>query len=385
MFVSIKGDVMARKKKMCYSGIGGQAVLEGVMMKNKDRYAVAVRKPDGNIEVEIESFQGVLEEKKFKNWPFIRGVFNFVDSLMLGMKSINYSASFYEEDEEETAFDRALNKWTKGKAEEFLTTVVMIFSILLAVGIFIVLPYFISSFIANYVENASMLAIIEGLIRITIFVLYVWAISFMQDIRRLYRYHGAEHKCINCLENGKELNVRNVMRSSRLHKRCGTSFMFFVLFVSIILFFFIRVDNMILKVLLRIALMPVVAGISYELIRLAGRSDNILVNILSAPGMLIQRMTTKEPDKQMIEVAIAAVEAVFDWKEYLAENFGYSEDEEPIEDAEVAWDMGDNEEASEEEAEAVPDDFEDLDVEDFEESSEEMAFSEEDSDGEEPS
>lgn len=376
---------MARKKKMCYSGIGGQAVLEGVMMKNKDRYAVAVRKPDGNIEVEIESFQGVLEEKKFKNWPFIRGVFNFVDSLMLGMKSLNYSASFYEEDEEETAFDRALNKWTKGKAEEFLTTVVMIFSILLAVGIFIVLPYFISSFIANYVENASMLAIIEGLIRIIIFVLYVWAISFMQDIRRLYRYHGAEHKCINCLENGRELNVRNVMRSSRLHKRCGTSFMFFVLFVSIILFFFIRVDNMVLKVLLRVALMPVVAGISYELIRLAGRSDNVLVNILSAPGMLIQRMTTKEPDKQMIEVAIAAVEAVFDWKEYLAENFGYSEDEEPIEDAEVAWDMGDNEDASEEVQEDAIDDFEDLDEEDFEESSEEVVFAEEASDGEEPS
>lgn len=355
---------MARKKKMCYSGIGGQAVLEGVMMKNKDRYAVAVRKPDGNIDVEIESFQGVLEEKKFKNLPFIRGVFNFVDSLMLGMKSLNYSASFYEEEEEETAFDKALNKWTKGKAEEFLTTVVMIFSIVLSVGIFIVLPYFISSLISNYVENASMLAIIEGLIRISIFVLYVWAISFMKDIRRLYRYHGAEHKCINCLENGKELNVRNVMRSSRLHKRCGTSFMFFVLFVSIILFFFIRVDNVFLKVALRIALMPVVAGISYELIRLAGRSDNILVKILSAPGMLIQRMTTKEPDKQMIEVAIAAVEAVFDWKAYLAENFGASEDSESVEDAEVAWDMGD-EEVSDEAPEEASDDFEVLDTEDF--------------------
>ncbi len=326
MLLFFIGDIMAKKKKMCYSGIGGQAVLEGVMMKNKDRYAVAVRKPDGNIEVEIENYQGILEEKKFKNWPFIRGVFNFIDSLMLGMKSLNYSASFYEEDEEETAFDKALNKWTKGKAEEFLTTVVMIFSILLAVGIFIVLPYFISSFIAKYVENASMLAIIEGVIRILIFVIYVWAISFMQDIRRLYRYHGAEHKCINCLERGRELTVRNVMRSSRLHKRCGTSFMFFVLFVSIILFFFIRVDNVLLKVLLRIALMPVVAGISYELIRLAGRSDNIFVKILSAPGMLIQRMTTKEPDKEMIEVAIAAVEAVFDWKAYLAENFGYDEE-----------------------------------------------------------
>ena len=314
---------MADKKKLCYSGIGGQAVLEGIMMKNQDNYAIAVRKPDGEIEVKMDTHQGLLHGKKIKELPFIRGIFNFVDSLVLGMKCLNFSASFYEEEEEETSLDKALKKLSKEKAEAIVSGVVTVVSILLAVGLFIVLPYFLSSLLKDYVLNASLLAIIEGLIRIAIFVLYVWGISAMKDIKRLYMYHGAEHKCINCLERGRELNVKNVKRSSRLHKRCGTSFMFFVLFVSIILFFFIRVENPVYKVLLRIALMPIVAGISYEIIRLAGRSNNILVKILSAPGMLIQRMTTKEPDEDMIEVAIAAVEAVYDWKAFLNENFDY--------------------------------------------------------------
>jgi len=315
---------MARKKrKVCYSGVGGQAVLEGVMMKNKDRYAVAVRKPNGEIDVEISNYQGILEDSKVKKIPFIRGVFNFIDSLILGMKSLNHSADFYEEEEEETKFDKALNKLTKGKGEEVLTTFVMLLSIVLAVGIFIVLPYFISAWLQERysIMNESIIAVIEGGLRIGIFILYVVAISAMKDIRRVYMYHGAEHKCINCIEHGLALNLKNAKRSSRLHKRCGTSFLFFVMFVSIILFFFIRVDNQLLKVLLRIALMPVVAGISFELIRLAGRTDNIIVRILSAPGMLIQRMTTKEPDDKMIEVAIASVEAVFDWKQYLKDNF----------------------------------------------------------------
>lgn len=324
---------MARRRKACYSGIGGQAVLEGVMMKNNDKYAVAVRKPNGEIEVDIQNYQGVFHGKRFKEFPFIRGIFNFVDSLMLGMKSLNFSASFYEEDEEESGLDKALNKITKGKAEELLTTIVTIFSMVLAVGIFIVLPYFISSHFTEDVQNKSLIAIIEGAVRIAIFVLYVWGISFMKDIRRLYRYHGAEHKCINCLERGYALEVNTVKRCSRLHKRCGTSFMFFVLFVSIILFFFIQVENPVHKVLLRIAMMPIVAGISYEIIRLAGRSNNPIVWLLSLPGMLIQRMTTKEPDKEMIEVAIAAIEAVFDWRAFLQENFGYEFEEVSTEEA----------------------------------------------------
>lgn len=314
---------MAKKKSKCYSGIGGQAVLEGIMMKNKEKYAVAVRKPDGEIEIDVEAYEGVWHGSKIKEIPFIRGVFNFIDSMMLGTKCLNYSASFYEDEEaEETTADKVLNKASKGRGEAVLMGMTTVIAILLAVGLFIILPYFITSLFQDYVRNNSLMAIIEGVIRIAIFVLYVVGITAMKDIKRLYMYHGAEHKCINCIEKGHRLSVRNVRNSSRLHKRCGTSFIFFVLFVSIILFFFIRIDNPFYKIVIRILLIPVIAGISYEIIRLAGKSNNVLVNILSAPGMLLQRLTTKEPDDSMIEVAIASVEAVFDWKEYLKENFG---------------------------------------------------------------
>ena len=318
---------MARRKSR-YSGIGGQAVLEGVMMKNKEKYAVAVRKPDGEIEVEVETYQGLAHGSKFKELPFIRGIFNFLDSLILGTRALNYSASFYEEEEgKETKFDKAMDKMSGGNGEKLLSGIVTVISIMLAVGIFIVLPYFISSLFESFIRNRSLMAIIEGVIRIALFLLYVWGISAMKDIRRLYQYHGAEHKCINCIEKGRPLTVHNVMRSSRLHKRCGTSFIFFVMLVSIVLFFFIQVDNVAEKVILRILLMPVVAGISYEIIRLAGRTDNVFIKILSAPGMWIQRMTTREPDESMAEVAIASVEAVFDWKKYLQDTFGYEVNE----------------------------------------------------------
>lgn len=316
------------KRKGCYSGIGGQAVLEGVMMKNGDKYAVAVRKPDGGIDFNVEDYPGVLAGNKLKKIPFVRGIFNFVDSMILGTRCLNYSASFYEEEEEETEVDKALDKVSGGNGEKVLTTFVTILSVAMAVGIFIVLPYFLSGLLKDYIRNESLMTIIEGGIRIAIFILYILAISLMKDIRRLFMYHGAEHKCINCMEHGRPLTVRNVKRSSRQHKRCGTSFIFFVFIVSIVLFFFIRVDNTLQKVVLRILLIPVVAGISYEIIRLAGRSNNILVRILSAPGLLVQKLTTKEPDEQMIEVAIAAVEAVFDWRAFLSEKFGYVEEPE---------------------------------------------------------
>ena len=316
------------KRKGCYSGIGGQAVLEGVMMKNGDKYAVAVRKPDGGIDFDVENYPGVLAGSRLKKVPLIRGVFNFVDSMILGTRCLNYSAGFYEEDEEESGLDKALDHVSGGNAEKVLTTFVSTLPVAAAVGIFIVLPYFLSGLLKGYIRNASLMAIIEGAIRIVIFILYILAISLMKDIRRLFMYHGAEHKCINCIEHGRPLTVRNVKRCSRQHRRCGTSFLFFVFIVSIVLFFFIRVDNTLEKVVLRILLIPVVAGISYEIIRLAGRSNNILVRILSAPGMLVQKLTTREPDEQMIQVAIAAVEAVFDWKTFLNEKFGYVEEQE---------------------------------------------------------
>lgn len=318
------------KKNKCsrYSGIGGQAVLEGVMMKNKDQYAVAVRKPDGEIDVDVEVYRGIMHGSRLKEIPFIRGVFNFLDSMVLGMKTLNHSVSFYEDaDAKETATDKVFNRMFKDKAESVMLGLVTIFSIVLAVAIFMVLPFYISSLFESYVRNASLMAVIEGLVRILIFVGYIVAITMMNDIKRLYQYHGAEHKCINCIEKGRPLTVHNAMRSSRLHKRCGTSFMFFVIFVSIIVFFFIRVESPVLKVGIRILLIPVIAGISYEIIRLAGRSNNLFVRILSAPGMWLQRLTTKEPDEEMIQVAIASVEAIFDWKAYLKEAFGYEIDD----------------------------------------------------------
>lgn len=336
---------MKRNRGSRYSGIGGQAVLEGVMMKNKDKYAVAVRKPDGGIDVEVDAYQGIMHGSVLKKIPFIRGVFNFLDSMALGMKTLNHSVSFYEDGEAaETAADKVMGKLFKEKAENVMLGIVTACSVLLAVAIFMILPYFVSSLFEEYIRNASVMAVIEGGIRILIFVGYITAIALMKDIRRLYQYHGAEHKCINCIEKGRPLTVHNVMRSSRLHKRCGTSFLFFVVFVSIIVFFFIRVEHPALRILLRIALIPVIAGISYEIIRLAGRSNNIFVRILSAPGMCLQRLTTKEPDKEMVQVAIASVEAVFDWKAYLAETFGYEIDDSWLVDEPVQEEDGPEEE-----------------------------------------
>lgn len=323
---------MAKKKCKCYSGIGGQAVLEGVMMKNKEKYAVAVRKENGEIEVEVESYRGLAADSGLKKLPLVRGVFNFIESLVLGTKALNFSASFYEEEEAETKLDRALDKASGGNGEKVLEGIVTVFSLVLAIAIFIVLPYFISSLFDEFVRNRSLMAIIEGVIRIVIFLLYVWGISAMKDIRRLYQYHGAEHKCINCIEAGRPLTVHNVMRSSRLHPRCGTSFIFFVMLVSIVLFFFIQTDSVWQRVLYRILLMPVVAGISYEFIRWAGRSNNFLVRFFSAPGLWLQHLTTKEPDESMAEVAIASVEAVFDWKAYLKDTFGYEVDDSWLQD-----------------------------------------------------
>lgn len=328
---------MAKKKQTHYSGIGGQAVLEGVMMKNRDKYAVAVRKPNGEIDVEVEEYKGVCGDKKFAKLPFIRGVFAFIDSLILGMKVTTYSASFYEEeDEKPSKTEGKLEKLLGNKADDIMMTFTVILSVIIAVALFMLLPLFLSDLLGKYIRNASVIAIIEGLIRILIFIAYIVGISLMKDIKRLYMYHGAEHKCINCIEKGRPLTVKDVKRSSRQHKRCGTSFLLFVVLVSVIVFFFIRVDNMALKLILRIALVPVIAGISYEIIRLAGRSDNIVVRIISAPGMWMQKLTTKEPDEDMIEVAIASVEAVFDWKTYLKDTFGYEVDDSWLQDTTTA-------------------------------------------------
>lgn len=302
------------------SGIGGQAVMEGVMMRNGKDYAVAVRKPDNTIELKKDVYISAASKNVFFRLPLVRGVVAFVDSLILGMSTLTYSSEVIEGDDEDYEpgrFEKFLISVFKEKAADVVMSLVVIISILVAVGLFVLLPTFVAGLLGGVIKDELKQTAVEGGIRLLLFILYVWLISLMKDIKRTYMYHGAEHKCINCIEAGKDLTVENVRKSSRFHKRCGTSFLFIVMFISIIMFMFIRVDNFALKILFRLLLIPVISGISYEFIRLAGSKDNLLLNILSAPGMCLQRITTREPDDDMIEVGIASVEAVFDWKSFV--------------------------------------------------------------------
>lgn len=313
------------------SNIGGQAVMEGIMMRHKDVYSVAVRKPDKEIEVKVEDYKSVVNCKSLQKLPILRGVFSFIDSLVVGTKCLMYSATFFEDEEdlkkreelEGEEKEKELAK--KEKADKALMTGTVILSVVLSVGLFIVLPYLLASLLRNIGVSETGVTLAEAGVRIVLFLAYMLLISKMQDIQRVFMYHGAEHKCINCVEHGLPLNVENVMKSSRFHKRCGTSFLFFVIIISIIFFlgFFaiVPIKTMWLRVLVRILLVPIIAGISYEVIRLAGNSDNPVVAFFSKPGMALQKLTTKEPTPDMAEVAIKAVEAVFDWKAYLKENF----------------------------------------------------------------
>lgn len=299
---------------MGYSGIGGQAVMEGVMMKNGIHYAVAVRKPDKEIVVDAREYTGIVKNQKIKKIPILRGVINFIDSLVLGMRTSMYSASFFDEEVRELSEEE---KKAKEKKESVAMGFTVFLSVILALVIFMLLPYGLSLFFKKWIASPTLLALIEGVIRVVIFFIYIVAITCMEDIKRVYMYHGAEHKCINCVEHGLDLNVENVKKSSRFHKRCGTSFLFLVVFISILFFACIRTDSAIWRFSLRILLVPVIAGVAYEFLRLAGRSENAFVNLLSKPGLWFQKFTTKEPDEDMIEVAIASVEAVFDWKPYV--------------------------------------------------------------------
>lgn len=292
--------------------ISGQALMEGVMMKNLNQYATAIRKPDGDIEVQVTDYVSFSEKHHLNKIPILRGVFNFLDSMVIGIKTLTYSAGFIEEEEEKTPKEEKKESAMSSFAIFLSVTFSLAFSLLL----FMVVPNLLTNFLRHYTKNEFLFAVVEGIVRITIFLLYVYAISFMEEIKRVYMYHGAEHKTINCLESGDPLTPENVLKHSRLHKRCGTSFMFLVMVISIFFFMFIRVDNRILRLVFRLLLVPVIAGVSYEFIRLAGKSNNPLVNLISKPGLMIQKMTTKEPDLSMAEVAIKSVEAVMDWRAY---------------------------------------------------------------------
>ncbi|MCD8015706.1 MAG: DUF1385 domain-containing protein [Lachnospiraceae bacterium] len=350
------------------SGIGGQAVIEGVMMRNKGRYAVAVRTQDGNIVVDTQDCSSErLQKHKFVKLPIIRGVVNFFDSMILGMKTLMFSASFFAEETEQEraeregkvrkkAAEKAEKLRAKGKTgaaenvlekcekklkkeaesgdassdDDWLMTLTVIFSLAFSIVLFMMLPYFISRLLRPVISSETVLLMIESLVKLVIFFGYLALISRMKDIQRTFMYHGAEHKCINCIENGLELTVENVRKSSREHKRCGTSFLFIVMFISIVfimlfsipLFAVLHVYTAFWRIVLRLALLPLIAGVSYEFIQLAGRTDNKIINALSRPGMMMQHLTTKEPDDSMIEVGIASVEAVFNWKKFENEQFG---------------------------------------------------------------
>lgn len=297
--------------------LGGQAVIEGVMMKGPDSYSVAVRKPDKKIEVKLHQYESFGDRHKFAKLPFIRGVVSFVESLVVGTKTLSYSSSFYDEDEVETKADRLFKDIFKEKAESVILGFTILLSVVIAVALFMLLPAAIAEILGKWISSHVLVAVIEGIIRLLIFLIYVVLISQMEDIKRVFMYHGAEHKTINCYESGDDLTPENVAKHSRYHKRCGTSFLFIVMIVSIFVFMFITAKQMWLRFLLRLVLIPVVAGISYEFIRLAGRSENPVVNALSKPGLWVQKLTTKEPEEEMIQVAIISVEAVLYGEPYV--------------------------------------------------------------------
>lgn len=289
--------------------VGGQAVIEGVMMQSGDRRSIAVRKPDGEIEIKTERIKSWIRDKNIHKIPFFRGGFILIETMISGIKSLNFSSEFFLEDEEEDAIDRFLKKIFKEKANDAIIAVSLILSLILSIGLFILIPTAIGGLFAKIIDNHIVLNLIEGILRVAILILYMLAVSFMSDIKRVFQYHGAEHKSIYCYENGLELTVENARKFGRLHPRCGTNFLFIVMFISIILFSFFGWPNPLLRVAIRLICIPIVAGISYEIIKFLGKYNNIFSKIVAYPGMMMQKITTNEPDDEQLEVAIAALKA----------------------------------------------------------------------------
>lgn len=311
---------MKNKKETCAntckfkSKIGGQALIEGIMMRGIDKASMACRLPSGEIDLEVWNIKGGKNAPWYRKVPFIRGTFNMITSLSDGFKCINKSADKQLYDEEPSKFDKWIeNKFGK-KAKYGFMNVIMFFATLLgvaiAIGLFALIPMFITKLFDNYIESNFTLTLIEGIIKIIILIGYLWATTLMKDIKTTYEYHGAEHKTIFCYEHCQELTVENVKKQSRFHPRCGTSFIFIAFFISILVFTVVTWSSRWKRFLIKILLLPVVVGIAYELIRLAGKYDNIFTKIISAPGLALQRLTTREPNNKQIEVAIKAFNAV---------------------------------------------------------------------------
>ena len=325
------------------SNIGGQAVMEGIMMRHKDKYSIAVRRPDKEIELKVEDYKCIFGNAAFLKKPIIRGVISFVDSMVVGTKCLMYSAEIAgdEEDEEEAAKNAKLTeeelsakKQKEAKQFQWLLYITVAISIVISIAAFMLLPYALASLLHKAGASEFLVTVAEAFVKLALFLGYMLLISRMKDIQRTFMYHGAEHKCINCVEHGLPLTVENVMKSSRQHKRCGTSFLFLVMLVSICLHFvFVLVPVYWVRLFGRLLMVPVVAGISFEIIQWAGRTDSRMADIMSKPGLAMQKLTTKEPTEDMAEVAIKAVEAVFDWRAYLKEEFNWEDSEEqPVSD-----------------------------------------------------
>ena len=299
------------------SGIGGQAVLEGVMTRSRNMMAIAVRDSLGEIQVEVEEHHAIGEGTVWSRIPVIRGVLAFIDSIIVGVKGLSLSTDIYMRQEEEMEED-------SGRRNSIFSGIAVAFAFILGLCLFIVLPYSLRHLINVWVRSAAIRSLIGGGIWVGMLILFMLILSRTRDVRRLHEYHGAQHKCVSCIERGKPLTVGFVRQSSRFHGRCATSGMLLVLFISIILFFFIQVSDPFLRIFVRVAVVPLTAGIVYEVLQLAGRSSTVLSRVLSAPDRFMQRYTTREPDDEMIETSIAAMEAVYDWRAYLCREFGYS-------------------------------------------------------------
>ena len=300
------------KNKCCndrLGTVGGQAVLEGVMMKSKDYVALSVRKTDGNIVTEVEPATTVRTKYKFLNVPIIRGIVNFVEMMKLSFKTLNRSADMLGIEEEESKFEIWLReKFGKGLAT-IASAVGIVLGVFLSVGLFFVLPAMISDFVARFTDVRIIKSAVDGVSKILIFIIYIALVSLIPDMKRVFQYHGAEHKSIFCHEAGLELTPENVKKQIRFHPRCGTCFLFVIMFIGILVSVLYIDVNIYLRIPIKIAMLPIIVGIGFEFIRYAGKHNNLFVRILSAPGLWIQRLTTKEPDISQIEVAIASLKA----------------------------------------------------------------------------
>lgn len=302
------------KNKTNFTSIGGQALIEGVMMRGKDDIAIVVRKSDGELVTKVDPIKkGFLH--KFSKLPVLRGIFAFIGSMIIGIKALNYSAEFYDDGSsmEKGKFEKWVDKKFGDKADSIFVGISMIFALAITILFFLVLPAFVSKGFSNVIHNDILLSTIEGIFKFGLFLGYILLISKMKEVRRVFEYHGAEHKTIRCFEAKEELTPENAAKYSRLHPRCGTSFLLIVVVLSIVIFAFLgNFDNPFMRVALKLIFMPIVAGIAYEIISYAGKHDNVVVDIISWPGMMLQKITTAEPDLEQLEVAITSLKAVLD-------------------------------------------------------------------------